>query len=224
MSRRYQLVDRSVSRLRRALLPRTFSATGQYRNPETVHLRTASFRVLCHSEIESFLEDVALELYSEAWNLWDKHSWPSHTLTCILGFSDVATSRPAEALSDLTGSSYADIRVPLTKANNVWRDSHRKNNGVKEANVLRLFLPIGISATDLDQTLLNDLNSFGISRGEVAHRSSTGVATLLDPRAEYDTVRHLVGALRPLDALVAAETVRLRRTANRLQKKSSFSP
>lgn len=199
-----------------ALLPRTFSPTGEYRNLEAVHLRTGSFRVLCHAEIESYLEDVALELYVEAWSLWTNHSYPSHTLTCLIGFSGVQTASPAESLAAPSGTAYTDIRIPLEKANNLWRSLHRNNNGIKEANVLRLFLPIGIRTAVLDQTLLNDLTSFGTSRGEIAHSSPTSTTHFLDPKSELDTVVALVSDLRSLDEVVDTELAHLRRASRRL--------
>lgn len=182
-----------------------------------MHLRAASFRVLCHSEIESYLEDLARDLHSLAWKLWKNHSYPSHTLTCLLGFTEVQTSPPAETLEPGDRSRlYADIRTPLEKANRAWSHSHRMNNGVKEENVLRLFLPIGIGTDQLDQTLLNDLSSFGTSRGEIAHKSPTSTIQFLDPKSELETVQSLVEGLRSLDDATGREIARLKRVWARL--------
>lgn len=215
MSRRFTELKSSIIRIRNALLPEEFNPTGEYRDAKVVHLRTASFLFLCHAEIESYIEEIALGLHQETWQLWQTYRWPSHGLTCLLGFSEVATSLPPEGLA-ATGSSYSEVAVPLEKANNAWRFAHRYNNGVKEKDILRLLLPIGIPASVLDQTLLNDLNSFGSARGDIAHRSPTSVTNLLDPQTEFASVNLLVDALQPLDEFIHRETLRLRRISRKL--------
>lgn len=124
-SSRYRAMARTISELRTSLLPSPFSPTGSYPRPKRVHIHTASFRVLSHAEIESYFEDRAVEVQSLAWELWKHFSRPSHTLTCLLGFSGVATFSPAESLSKASGNqkAYIDVAVPLEKANNVWRST-----------------------------------------------------------------------------------------------------
>lgn len=209
---------RAIEQLRGALLP-PFSATGTYSRPRRVHLRTASFRVLAHAEIESYLEDRASDVHGMAWDLWKNYSHPSHTLTCLLGFSGISTFPPPDTLSAPAGSQkrYVDIAVPLDKANNVWRKSLKNNNGLRERDLLALLLPIGIHHSLLDQTLLNDLNSFASARGEVAHTSAVGVTTLFDPKTEYDRVLQLVAGLSILDSALEDEVKALRRVLRRRQ-------
>ncbi|WP_438860322.1 hypothetical protein, partial [Achromobacter spanius] len=59
------------------------------------------------------------------------------------------------------------------------------------------FLYPGLSAAKLDPTWLADMDSFGASRGLVAHASM--VRNSIDPANELATVKRLVGPMRVLD-------------------------
>lgn len=215
-SNRYRALRKSTDQLRAALLPRAFDPTGTYGNSTQVHLRTASFRVLAHAEIESFIEERASELFGLAWDLWHRHREPSLALTCLISFSGVPTSPPPETVGQADSKFYVDVAVPLQKVNDAWRRSLRSNNGIKEKNVLALFLPVGIAHDALDQTLLNDLSSFGQLRGDIAHNSATGVTTLFDPKTEFDRVSTLIAGLATLDETVEVQAGPLRRRLRRL--------
>jgi hypothetical protein len=180
---------------------------------------SASFRVLSHAEIESYLEESALAIHSAAWDLWNKHQHATLSLACLLGFSEVTTG-PRSIKQGNT-----DVSAPLQKANNAWREALRNNHGIKEINVLTLFLPVGIQQSELDQTMLNDLSSFGSSRGDIAHSSSVTLGALLDPKAEWETVEGLLVSLKSLDCLVERELkLHHRQLARLVAKGSSVKP
>jgi hypothetical protein len=172
------------------------------------------------------LEDRASEVHGLAWELWKNHSQPSHALTCLIGFSGVTTQPPAETLTPGASSkpSYVDVAIPLEKANNVWRHNLKNNNGLKEKDLLTLLLPIGVHHSALDQTLLNDLNSFGSARGEVAHTSTIGVTTLFDPRTEFDRVVQILGGLSSLDLTLQGQATLLRKVLRKMQAATVTSP
>lgn len=203
-SKRYKELERRLGRLRRALLPARFDATGTYRGAERVHLRVVSFRMLVHAEIESFIEERAFELFDAGWKAWSNDRTPNGVMLALLAYSGVTTSTPPEKLGGDPSSrkSYDDITVPLHKAQAVWRSRFRENHGVKESNVLALLLPLGVPADALDTTLLADLTSFGGLRGAVAHGSSVGVTTYVDAKSEYDHAQQLVAALGAVDKLI----------------------
>ena len=46
-----------------------------------------------------------------------------------------------------------------------------KNHGIKEKNILGLLLPIRLSMSDINQTWLATIDSFGSDQGNTAHRS-----------------------------------------------------
>lgn len=202
---RYTKLTQAVRRLRNALLPATFNTTGSYRSPERTHLRAVSFRVLVHAEIESYLEDRAFELFKLGWDEWCASKTPSDVIVGVLGFSGTVTvSPPAKLGGDpARQTSYDSLHVPIAKAQGVWRAAHKENNGIKEANVLALLLPLGVKSDELDTVLLADLSSYGVARGEAVHRSSVGASVNADPKTELDRAEQLIRDLTSIDALIS---------------------
>lgn len=210
-STRYVELRRALTKLRRHLLPRRFDPTGAYRAKASVHIRAVSFRMLIHAEIESFLEGRASDLAGAAMAVWNSRRIASDVTVGMLAFGGIETARPPGRLGGDSNNqkAYEDLDVAFQRANNVWRHELKNNHGVKEANVLNLFLPLGIQPTSLDSTLLADLSSYGALRGEVAHASSLSAATLADPKTEFDKARQLIDDLRKLDDAVAAAIKRI---------------
>lgn len=205
-STRYNELQRCAQRLREALLPSKFDATGNYRSPERVHLRALSFRILIHAELESFIEDRAMELFDVAWQAWIQDHVPSQVVVALLAFSGVSTQVPPGRLGHdpANQKAYNDLREPVQKAQAVWRAAHKDNHGVKEANVLALLLPLGIAPNDLDPTFLADLTSYGSDRGAAAHSSSVKVKRATDPRVELERAQQLIKDTAKLDEVIDA--------------------
>ncbi len=213
-SKRYGELKGGVQELRRALLPWKFDPTGTYRSPERVHLRAVSFRILVHAEIEAYIEDRAFELFDAAWKAWDTSRAPSRVMTALLAFSGHVMPTPPSRLGAAGKKDHDDVTPIVARAKKTWREEvYKKNHGIKEANILALLLPLGIDGGDLDATLLADLTSFGGERGAVAHRSSVGITSLADPKAEYQRVKQLVADLRPVDELIGGAVAEVGRIA-----------
>jgi len=75
----------------------------------------------------------------------------------------------------------------------------KDNHGIKEVNFKSIVLPTGILIEELDGALLNKLDSFGISRGDIAHLSKKRVTKQLNPQDEYNNVNFLLNALADFD-------------------------
>ena len=78
------------------------------------------------------------------------------------------------------------------------RYANDENHGIRERNILRLLLPIGINEYDIDTTWLSTTDSFSQDRGESAHRSNR-VANPLDPKTEHDRVGQILEGLMAID-------------------------
>jgi hypothetical protein len=182
------------------LLPAPFDPTGTYDKPDEVHLKAASFRVLVHAEMEAYVEEVASDLFQAAWAAWSERRTPSRVLLGLLAFSGRIHALPPSSLKEQ--GAELDVSEVIQKAQAVWRTAQRQNHGLKEENVLRLLLPLGIGAPEIDATLLSDLSSFGSARGEVAHTSASKVTQYIDPESEYKSARQLAAGLLKLDDLL----------------------
>lgn len=84
-----------------------------------------------------------------------------------------------------------------------YRKIHGDNHGVREKNLLRLMLPIGVRKDDLDPLWITNLDAFGKRRGDLAHQT-IGVQQTIDPRAELQAIEVLLLGLEKLDELVQA--------------------
>jgi hypothetical protein len=98
-----------------------------------------------------------------------------------------------------------------------WKDSDTKfeailgvlmgkvqnNHGIKNANLKILLKPIGIDLTDIP-LLAPELESFGASRGKVAHTSGgTQTTNTIDPSSQHDVVfNKILPELKALDKLI----------------------
>lgn len=104
--------------------------------------------------------------------------------------------------TDLLKRQDRHVREPLEAVVSDAVTKHHKkindNHGIKERNVLSLFLPLGLKYSALDPIWLADLDSFGSRRGDTAHRSY-GSQVQPDPVQERVDVRRIINGLVWLD-------------------------
>ncbi len=153
--------------------------------------RLAAFRLLVHAEVEDFLELKAREnlaviqtaIAAPDCNLWQVGD--ALIVSAVLGRSLLA-SRPFDRAKLL-----ADIKTSIKAA----LDEISANNGIKAD---AFFLLTALAGKPIDQfpTLAVTLTSYGKTRGDVAHKSVTRVATFLAPSAELKEAEDIVEALR----------------------------
>lgn len=194
---------RGLAKLRIELLPRNFDPLGNYK--DRIRARAAGYRLLVHAEIEKYLEDRCLETALSAVRAWKSTRRPSPVLMGLLAFSERMVESAPSSLTSSAGSASAviawakkvEIDEKIGQATSIYAHAIKNNHGVKEANLLALLLPLGLSTTKLDPTWLADMDSFGASRGLIAHASM--VRTSIDPANELATVKRLVGPMRTLD-------------------------
>jgi hypothetical protein len=205
-SARYGDLIQRVEVLRQHLLPDPFDPTGTYADDAVVRTRTLSFRVLAHAELETYFEDRSVEIAKLAWSSWQETRASSAPLLNLLGFCGQALSIPPETLvaPDENKKKGWPERVELTERIKVAvQDFIRRvtieNHGIREVNLVRMLLPIGLHVSSIDATFVSRLDDFGKRRGEAAHKSSA-VQQAVDPKDEYEAVRLLVTELTKLDA------------------------
>lgn len=203
-SARFVALSTRVDELRRILLPDPFDPTGTY--PSEQLTRTFGFRLLCHAEIESYLEERAEEIAKAALHAWVQTGSVSRVLVSLVCFSGLQSELPPGSLNPpqpsqrKTWPSKLELDERVREGVTAFVRDIRNNHGIKEENLLRLLVPIGTPVATLDPAFLADCNSFGAARGETAHLSASRVSTVPDPKTEYETVLRLVAGLRGVDA------------------------
>jgi len=202
----YRELGRRFSSLRKSLLPPKFNPTGTYTDAWLD--RTRGYLLLTHAETEHYLETVVKKLVTRQVAEWQNHRRATSVLLALtLSFKlawSIGRDADFEAFSKaLLSERKIDKSVTelVVAANTQFHIKVRENHGIKEENLKTLLIPIGFDMTQLDPSLLIEMENFGRIRGENAHQSGKVVA-LLDPKTEYDRVDGIYALLRPLDASI----------------------
>lgn len=199
-----------MKELRRCLLPARFSDLGIYHDAARIALRTLSFRVMAHAEIEAYLEERSLEIANSAALAWRTQQWVSLTTLSLLGFSGHHLSTPPDTLKapgknqEKSWPDKTQIGNRLKTAINSYVKYVRvDNHGVRERQLMAMLIPLGIAPSDLDPLAVADIDNFGHQRGEAAHNSTAGQITIgIDPKAELEAVQKIIRHLGPIDILL----------------------
>jgi len=197
-SARYRQLSRRIDKLRKHLLP-PLSSTGDYSEVELDRVR--GYRLLVHAEIEAYLEDRARAIANESVKRWVADGKPKPVILGLLSFHLKQDRVTHQDLKEEYTGSKARVADAIHSANQSYNQVLSQNNGVREDSVLKILLPIGVRPSDLDQTWLNTIDSFGMARGEIAH-TSIKTQQPLDPLSEKKTVEQILGGLKNIDEVL----------------------
>lgn len=204
-SARFRSLERQLRLLRKYFLPARLDPTATY-NPRQIALARA-YRVLAHAEIEAYLEERVRSIAQDAVSKWKKTGQANRIILGLVAFSGKNMETPPTTLSPPHENQKKawlekiELNQKINSAVDAFSYALIKNHGIKEANILRLLIPIGISPDTLDSTWLADMNSFGEMRGEAAHLSpaSPSVTNIPHPVEELATVKRLLAGLAEVD-------------------------
>ncbi|MFI9420796.1 HEPN domain-containing protein [Streptomyces werraensis] len=199
-SLRFQELETRITELEKHLIPSPFDPTGSY--DDVVYEHTRAFRVLVHAEFEAFIEDRVIEVVNTAFSRWEYTGVISTSLLSVVAYKESLHAIP-ESLSDASQKKkYPDLKARVEAAKNEFnRYVRTKNHGIKEKNILRLLMPIGVTEDEIDPVWLNLTETWATARGEVAH-SSAKMQVRPDPQNEVKTVRQLLSGFRDVDILM----------------------
>jgi len=193
-----QLQER-IKRLRLALCPAKFSDTGDYSVEERD--RVLGFRLLAHAEIEHFLEEKAQDVIVSAKKKWDLERKIGPALLNVVAFHSHARVMSAQDFRKEFDGEKQRTQETVTGACNAFINSIKRNHGIKDENIFKLLLPLGVSPKQIDPTWLGNTHSFASDRGPTAH-SSAQTYQLVDPKGEVERVDKVIEGLEAIDALL----------------------
>lgn len=203
-SPQFRKLERRLKQLRRHLLPKSFSPTGSY-SARQLDMASA-YRLLCHAEIEHFIEDAAKAVVLCKVNAakLGKVSLTALTLVAYhkVGWDGLLVDENDNAIPQTDKPN--PFKHPLSKlltdaAQEYFGRIVSNNHGIKTENLQRLLKPTGVDFDSLDQAWLTEMDEFGKQRGLTAHTSAVGVTRSIDPKDEYDRVEILRNGLETLD-------------------------
>lgn len=194
---------RRVRELERHLVP-PIDARGNY--GDAVYDCMRGFRLLVHAEIEAYIEARCLEIAQKAHQAWSNHNSHSAPICALVayykgGFGTIPDSVVPKQLLNGVADDLAGRVLLCFRSYNA--NARAQNHGIKEENLLSLLLPLGIRASDIDLTWLNTINSFGKTRGTVAH-TAKHTQQPIDPKTEVAIVGQVLRGLRSLDSKLGA--------------------
>ena len=195
-SPRYAYLIGRLAELRKRLLPKVFSPTGSYYVQQYDKVR--AYRLLAHAEVESYLEDRAREVAMSAYNKWQINHRPRSVLISLLAFHLQQDGLSAQKMKEVLAGARQHTDDSVKSANQAYNKMLSDNNGIKEENILRILLPLGIEATDIDSVWLTTIHDFGKQRGETAH-TSIRTQQPPDPQSEFRIVSDIVVGLKKID-------------------------
>ena len=148
-----------------------------------------AFKLLVHAEIESYIENAVLEVWNKCDHEWRINNRVITPLGCLLMFSSSKFEANDKQLVRNSRISQSLESFKIVVAN---------NNGIKRKNILQLVIPFGVDYSHIDQTWLSTIESYGNSRGLVAHNSYS-VQKQLDKKDELGDLGIVLMGLKEVD-------------------------
>jgi hypothetical protein len=193
-SRRLRQLISRLNFLEENILP-SARVNGNYTKKEQDLIR--SYVLLSHAEIEAYIEDKAKDRMSKALADWVRTRKKSSCLKSVLAYTgnEIDFSRDQNAVNNI------EHRIQRTVAHYLNSVVDR-NHGVKEKNIISMLLPLGIEYGELDQTWLGIMESFGATRGNIAH-NTTQVQNQIDRNTELTRIKsQILPELERVDELI----------------------
>lgn len=219
MSPDYHELCRRLASLCRNLLPQ-INPIGAYTDVE--YDRTRAFVALVHAEIEAFIEARCLYVVTEARVRWLATRSPNRILFALYAMSYSGWSAIDEEIENLPKvTNQYDLIVRVASSFAQYQQILSANNGIRDANLKKMLVPLSIWLTDLDPAWLLEMSNFGGFRGQVVHTSwkanqppdpgtlNTLIRTILLPGLNR-LDRELTDVLAAAGPAIAKKTIRER--------------
>ncbi|WP_298808760.1 hypothetical protein [uncultured Sphingomonas sp.] len=191
----YNELSDGVQRIEQTFLKFKQKSAGNYTDRQLT--MAAAYTLLCHSQIETFLEAWTKQFVDHAETEW-KANRATRTMVHICTFHEGRKNMSNPPNDDKWNE---EVFKALAKHKSVITGNH----GIKEANVCELLSPVGFDTRTIDPILLGDLTAFGRLRGDHAHKSyHVQVQMTFDPFDRRAKVQGLLTLLNALDGQLAA--------------------
>jgi hypothetical protein len=135
----------------------------------TLHeLKLKSYVLLCHAAIEEYLERISIAVLKESLSAARSDGKIRDSLLCVCSYYKLNVSKVVESRNH--GDAFLIIFLNLCKkAISEHELALSGVHGVKTKDQEAVFFPIGVNLCAFDRILSQNLNSFGVKRGGLAH-------------------------------------------------------
>lgn len=138
-------------------------------NTELQELCLKAYILLSHAALEVYFEDACLNAATEAVGKYKNSGTITKSLLGLVSskvLRDVRTKNAKKLASD----AVSNIAVFSTEALTAYAKRVKDNNGIKGENIRSLLVPVGVEPEVEEISAFNALNTFGTSRGDIAHK------------------------------------------------------
>lgn len=167
----YLRLVKQIKSYREIFLPTDLSINPDDR--DVVMLR--AFVLHCFAEIQSYMEDVCKAIAIKSMRSWLDDGLTSKTTVAMLRYTDCALRQAPKLLhpskDDKNGNLLLDLSKVVQKHYSNYFAIIEENNGVREGDLIRILLPIGIQSNDISENLKVDLTNLTKRRGGYAHNA-----------------------------------------------------
>lgn len=125
----------------------------------------ANFRILVSAELESYIEETADEILKKAKSLRESGKFTRTTATLLAAQKDVSCPSAIDEIKERPFYLRACLSSEALHARVI-----EANKGASSHNFLKLFVPLGLDETQIDEQFLQDLGLFAVKRGDFAHK------------------------------------------------------
>lgn len=133
------------------------------------------YKILCHAEIEYYLEEIARIVLKESLWRWRNDKKVTLPIVGLLGnYEKIETN---DSINTKINKVANDYLVKVIKG----------NHGIKEDNLKKIYVNLGIDISEFDTTWIAALSSYGTSRGTIAHTSAMAQTPINIQEAIADT-------------------------------------
>ena len=167
-SRFYGALQRNVAELERQFLAFGKRQDGGYTSNELYQCR--AYIAFYHSEVEFYLESLALNIISKAEKKWKTKGSVTNAIAAMIAYRAAkeislpdcpASQSPKKQFSAIVQNAIAAQKIAVSR-----------NHGIGRKNLAELFIPIGMRPSQFDEPLLIQLDALGQRRGDHVHQGS----------------------------------------------------
>lgn len=172
---------------------------------ESEKYRIRSYILIAHAEFEYYIENIALYILDKKCNSIANNENETIFLTM---FAHWYYTKKFIAYNENRRKNHIhNIKDSLDKNEAFLSDAKREykslidsNNGIRGSE--ELFLPLGIQ---LDAVLIGNMDSFGVNRGDFAHKSHSAVTRYISVENAKGMVKNILEGLKVFDAAICSE-------------------
>lgn len=172
--------------------------------------RILAYRLLAHSEIQAFLDGLNTKVLEVSGDRYASAGVITHAAHHLVVFNQIErlvdkrrasdAQYPRYSTSSLSSIPAAEVRSALQR----HRERTEKNGGVKASNINTRFGPLGFRTAWHLTGFLDQMNAFGVSRGNAAHLSGVlGTTQWPTGSVEVATIHSLLPGLVNIERYVS---------------------